>query len=87
LACGKYRVLVKTPRGKEVTAGDRFSLNEAFNDRLYRIRISQVQMRETAEEHRQTVSLYYINYYKIKIIYKYFNLKKRKIQRNIFFGI
>ncbi|KAL3098075.1 hypothetical protein niasHT_027620 [Heterodera trifolii] len=54
LACGKFRVLLKQPKGKEVTGADQFTLNEAFNDRLCRIRISQVQMRETEQEHQQT---------------------------------
>lgn len=47
LACGKLRVLHKEPRSKDVNPGDLFVCNEDFNDRLYRIRISQIQMRET----------------------------------------
>lgn len=54
LACGKFRVLRKDPKGKEVESTDNFLFNEDFNDRLYRIRISQVQMRETEAEHQQT---------------------------------
>jgi len=54
LACGKYRVLKKTPRGRDICSGDTFTFNEYFNDRLYRIRISQIQMLETEQEHRQT---------------------------------
>jgi cullin 4 len=50
LACGKFRVLQKQPRGREVSPGDNFIFNDEFNDRLYRIRISQVQMRETVSE-------------------------------------
>lgn len=49
LACGKFRVLRKLPKGREVFHGDSFFFNEDFNDRLYRIRISQVQMRETVD--------------------------------------
>ncbi len=47
LACGKLRVLNKLPKGKEIEPGDRFVFNDECNDRLFRIRISQVQMRET----------------------------------------
>uniref|UniRef100_A0A914LAG0 Cullin-4 n=1 Tax=Meloidogyne incognita TaxID=6306 RepID=A0A914LAG0_MELIC len=54
LACGKFRVLIKQPKGKDINSDDNFVLNEEFNDRLYRIRISQVQMRETEQEHQQT---------------------------------
>ncbi|KHN74086.1 Cullin-4B [Toxocara canis] len=54
LACGKLRVLLKTPRGKDIKPKDRLTFNEECNDRLYRIRICQVQMKETAEEHSQT---------------------------------
>ncbi|KAH7728259.1 cullin-4A [Aphelenchoides avenae] len=54
LACGKYRVIIKEPRGKDVSIMDKFAFNEDFNDRHYRLRISQVQMRETEAEHRQT---------------------------------
>ncbi|KAF7633371.1 CULLIN_2 domain-containing protein [Meloidogyne graminicola] len=54
LACGKFRVLHKQPKGKDVNSDDNFIFNEEFNDRLYRIRISQVQMKETEQEHQQT---------------------------------
>ncbi|KAI1716326.1 cullin family domain-containing protein [Ditylenchus destructor] len=54
LACGKFRVLHKVPKGKDVNSGDKFIFNLDFNDRLHRIRISQVQMRETEAEHQQT---------------------------------
>lgn len=47
LACGKFRVLVKEPKGKDVLETDSFLFNDNFNDKLYRIRISQVLMRET----------------------------------------
>ncbi|CAD5233250.1 unnamed protein product [Bursaphelenchus xylophilus] len=54
LACGKMRVLLKEPKGKDIGNDDEFVFNENFNDRLYRIRISQVMMKETESEHRQT---------------------------------
>lgn len=54
LACGKFRVVTKEPRGKDVSASDKFLFNEDFNDRLYRIRISTVQMRETVWRYGHT---------------------------------
>jgi len=54
LACGKFRVLNKNPKGKEVDATDTFSFNEKFDDKLIRIKINQVQMKETESEQQQT---------------------------------
>uniref|UniRef100_A0A3Q3QXU7 Cullin family profile domain-containing protein n=1 Tax=Monopterus albus TaxID=43700 RepID=A0A3Q3QXU7_MONAL len=47
LACGKARVLNKNPRGKDVEDGDRFSFNNDFRHKLFRIKINQIQMKET----------------------------------------
>ncbi|KAM3728636.1 Cullin-4A [Dirofilaria immitis] len=54
LACGKLRVLKKMPRGKDIESNDLFAFNPECNEKLYRIRISQVQMKETAVERAQT---------------------------------
>lgn len=54
LACGKARVLQKEPRGREVQDGDVFVFNADFRHRLFRIKINQVQMRETPEEQSST---------------------------------
>ncbi|KAH7962170.1 hypothetical protein HPB52_014672 [Rhipicephalus sanguineus] len=54
LACGKARVLQKEPRGREVQDGDQFVFNAEFRNRLFRIKINQVQMRETPEEQSST---------------------------------
>uniref|UniRef100_A0A158Q724 Cullin-4 n=1 Tax=Elaeophora elaphi TaxID=1147741 RepID=A0A158Q724_9BILA len=54
LACGRLRVLKKAPRGKDIKANDLFVFNPECNEKLYRIRISQVQMKETAVERAQT---------------------------------
>ncbi|VDN25866.1 unnamed protein product [Gongylonema pulchrum] len=51
LACGKLRVLNKTPRSKEIDDNDIFAFNPEVNEKLYRIRISQVLMRETVSRH------------------------------------
>uniref|UniRef100_A0A6Q2X122 Cullin family profile domain-containing protein n=1 Tax=Esox lucius TaxID=8010 RepID=A0A6Q2X122_ESOLU len=54
LACGKARVLNKNPRGKDVEDGDRFNFNNEFRHKLFRIKINQIQMKETVEEQVST---------------------------------
>ncbi|GAA5969499.1 hypothetical protein JCM11641_008134 [Rhodosporidiobolus odoratus] len=54
LACGKVRVLVKHPKGRDVNPGDQFSFNEDFKDDHVRIKINQIQQKETAEENKST---------------------------------
>ncbi|KAF8425169.1 Cullin family-domain-containing protein [Tirmania nivea] len=54
LACGKFRVLVKTPRGKDVNKTDTFTLNNSFEDNKFRIKINQIQLKETKEENKET---------------------------------
>ncbi|XP_045496375.1 cullin-4A isoform X2 [Colias croceus] len=54
LACGKARVLGKTPRGREVQDNDTFTFNGDFANKLFRIKINQIQMKETSEEQKAT---------------------------------
>ncbi|KAJ6109956.1 hypothetical protein N7486_002191 [Penicillium sp. IBT 16267x] len=54
LACAKYRVLTKKPKGKEVESTDEFSYNAGFADAKMRIKINQVQLKETKEENKTT---------------------------------
>ncbi|XP_033003618.1 cullin-4A [Lacerta agilis] len=54
LACGKARVLNKSPRGKDVEDGDKFAFNGDFKHKLFRIKINQIQMKETVEEQVST---------------------------------
>lgn len=54
LACGKMRVLNKVPKGKDVCDGDRFVYNAEFRCNLYRIKINQIQLKETQEEQEST---------------------------------
>ncbi|KAI2789890.1 hypothetical protein POX_d05389 [Penicillium oxalicum] len=54
LACAKYRVLTKTPKGKEVETTDVFSYNTGFSDAKMRIKINQIQLKETKEENKTT---------------------------------
>ncbi|XP_072939842.1 cullin-4A [Epargyreus clarus] len=54
LACGKARVLAKSPRGREVDDADHFAFNADFTNKLFRIKINQIQMKETSEEQKAT---------------------------------
>ncbi|KAI1102245.1 Cullin-domain-containing protein [Jackrogersella minutella] len=54
LACGKYRVLTKHPKGRDVNPSDTFTINNAFADPKYRVKINQVQLKETKEENQET---------------------------------
>ncbi|XP_063375392.1 cullin-4A [Cydia amplana] len=54
LACGKARVLSKAPRGREVKDNDHFAFNNDFTNKLFRIKINQIQMKETSEEQKAT---------------------------------
>lgn len=47
LACGKARVLTKIPKGREVEDNDKFQFNNEFTNKLFRIKINQIQMKET----------------------------------------
>lgn len=54
LACGKARVLLKHPKGRDVKPTDTFSFNTAFSDPKYRVKINQIQLKETKEENKAT---------------------------------
>ncbi|XP_058053997.1 cullin-4A [Anopheles bellator] len=54
LACGKARVLTKIPKGREVENTDKFQFNNEFTNKLFRIKINQIQMKETTEEQKAT---------------------------------
>ncbi|KAF9434313.1 Cullin-4B [Entomortierella beljakovae] len=54
LACGKYRVLVKHPKSKDVSDKDGFSFNKDFTASLTRIKINAIQLKETQEENAST---------------------------------
>ncbi|GJD05561.1 Cullin-4A [Galdieria sulphuraria] len=54
LACGKIRVLRKEPMSREVEEDDIFYFNKDFQDKRYRIKINQIQVKETPEENQQT---------------------------------
>ncbi|KAF4994015.1 hypothetical protein FGRMN_6049 [Fusarium graminum] len=54
LACGKSRVLTKHPKGRDVKLADTFTFNKAFTDPKYRVKINQIQLKETKAENKAT---------------------------------
>jgi cullin-4 len=54
LACAKFRILTKHPKGRDVNPTDTFTVNYSFTDPKYRIKINQIQLKETKEENQQT---------------------------------
>jgi cullin 4 len=56
LACGKLdtRILTKSPKGREVEDTDTFSINLGFTNKLFRIKVNAIQVRETVEETQRT---------------------------------
>lgn len=54
LACAKVRPLTKHPKGKEVATSDTFTINKTFSDPKLRIKINQIQLKETKEENKAT---------------------------------
>ncbi|ETI21355.1 hypothetical protein G647_07701 [Cladophialophora carrionii CBS 160.54] len=54
LACAKYQVLRKHPRGRDVSETDTFTFSHTFSDAKMRIKINQIQLKETKEENRET---------------------------------
>lgn len=54
LACAKVRPLAKSPKGKEINKTDTFQINKMFTDPKYRIKINQIQLKETKAENKET---------------------------------
>ncbi|UZJ52781.1 hypothetical protein CBS101457_002101 [Exobasidium rhododendri] len=55
LACAKYKILLKEPKGREVGKEDTFAFNEGFQCNLARIKIAQIAARvETSTERKET---------------------------------
>ncbi len=47
-------MLTKSPKGPDVTPTDVFSYNAAFSNPLFRIKINNIQLKETHEENAKT---------------------------------
>lgn len=54
LACAKLRPLAKHPKGREINPTDTFTLDPSFSHPKYRVKINQVQLKETKEENKET---------------------------------
>lgn len=54
LACAKLRPLTKHPKGREVVPTDTFTINTSFSHPKYRVKINQVQLKETQQENKET---------------------------------
>lgn len=54
LACGKARVLTKHPKGKDINKTDTFTFNKGFWDPKFKVKINQIQLKETKEENKAT---------------------------------
>jgi len=54
LSLGKVRVLLKEPKTKEVNRADTFTFHKDFKAPLYRLRINNIQMKESQEENQNT---------------------------------
>ncbi|CAK4030005.1 ubiquitin ligase subunit like [Lecanosticta acicola] len=54
LACAKLRPLSKHPKGKEINDTDTFTINGNFEHPKYRVKVNQVQLKETKEENKET---------------------------------
>ncbi|KAK6909140.1 Cullin 3 [Kwoniella mangroviensis CBS 10435] len=55
LACGKFRVLTKIPKGRDINPTDKFEFNESFTSPLARIKIMQVASKvESTKEREET---------------------------------
>jgi hypothetical protein len=54
LACAKLRPLKKTPQGRDINKTDKFQVNTGFSHPKYRVKINQVQLKETKEENKTT---------------------------------
>ena len=54
LACAKLRPLTKHPKGKDINDTDTFSINTSFEHPKYRVKINQVQLKETKQENKET---------------------------------
>lgn len=55
LACAKYKILLKEPKGREITEKDKFTFNQNFSCPLARIKIPVIAARvESTQERKET---------------------------------
>lgn len=53
LSCLKFKVLNKEPKGKDVATTDTFSFASGFTYKLFKIKLNQLQMKDTVEEEKK----------------------------------
>lgn len=56
LSVAKHKILIKHSKGKDVGKDDEFSFNSSFKDDKFRLKINQIQQKETVEEAKQTTT-------------------------------
>jgi cullin-4 len=61
LACGKKRVLKKTPAGRDVLEEDEFQVNADFQDPRARVHINSIQVKETVRPLHLVIHLFLIH--------------------------
>lgn len=54
LSCGKYKILLKEPKSKDISDDDTFQFNAKFTSQLHRIKIQTVVAKETDAERTET---------------------------------
>ncbi|RZC33222.1 4-aminobutyrate aminotransferase, mitochondrial-like [Asbolus verrucosus] len=54
LICGKAKILIKSPKRREIEDEDLFIFNSKFTDKLFRVKINQIQLQESAEDEKET---------------------------------
>ncbi|KAF9200508.1 Cullin-3 [Haplosporangium sp. Z 27] len=55
VACGKFKILIKEPKSKDIAETDHFRFNSAFTDKLSRIKIQTIASKvESAAELKET---------------------------------
>src|SRR6056300_166603 len=54
LACAKIKILIKSPKGRDVNEGDRFAFHSKFESKQLRIKVNSIQHKETQEENDKT---------------------------------
>lgn len=54
LSCGKVKILRKSSKGIDIKENDKFTVNQSFTNKNYRIKINQIQLRETEQENKET---------------------------------
>lgn len=77
LACGRARVITKTPKGRDIENGDQFHFNNDFTNKLFRIKINQIQMKETVSNSVKVILHSFIRRL-------YFRTRNRRRQRSEF---